>query len=131
MFTGLPAYQSFGRSRISSSSAITPNIRIGPTFCELMKMANRVAAAMKTAAGSLRGEAPLGRGGPGVGVISSGIEVVDQPEPLQHEPLIDQLDHRRLRRDQPGESPGRDHPGIFTKLLLDRSEERRVGKECR
>src|SRR6202043_1002272 len=102
-------YQSFGRNRVSSNSAITPSIRIGPTFCELMKMANRVAAAMKTAAGSLRGELVFGRGGPGVGVLSSGIEVVDQPEPLQHEPLIHQLDHRRLGRDQPGESPGRDH----------------------
>src|ERR1700688_3702755 len=119
MFTGLPAYQSFGRSRISSSSAITPNIRIGPTFCELMKMAKRVAAAMKTAAGSLRGEPLLGRGGSGFCVISSGIEVVDQPEPLQHEPLIDQLDHRRLGRDQPSESSRSYNPGIFAKLLLD------------
>lgn len=88
MFTGLPAYQSFGRNRISRSSAITPNIRIGPTFCELMKMANNVAAAIKTAAGSLSGELFLGLGGPGVGAVSSGIEVVDEPEPLQHQPLV-------------------------------------------
>src|SRR5467141_1331310 len=100
MFTGLPAYQSFGRNRSSRRRAITPSIRIGPTFWELMKMANSVAAAMKMAAGSLIAGARLGRGGGaggggGVGV-SSGIEVVNQPEPLQHEPLVDQLDDRRL-----------------------------------
>src|SRR5216683_3516642 len=119
MFTVPPAYQSFGRSRISRSSAITPSIRIGPTFWELMKIANSVAAAIKTAAGSLSGELPLGRWGPGVGVTSSGIEVVDQPEPLEHQPLIHQLDDRRLSSDKHRETPGRDHPGIFAKLPLD------------
>src|ERR1700730_4692260 len=114
MFTGPPAYQSFGRSRISRRSPITPNIRIGPTFCELMKMANSVAAAMKMAAGSLIGGELWGRG-----VISSGIEVVDQPEPLQHQPLVHELDDRCLGRDQAGEPTGGDHARVLAQLLFD------------
>jgi len=47
IFTGLPAYQPPRRNRTSSRRAITPSIKITPTFCGLMKIANRVAAAMK------------------------------------------------------------------------------------
>src|SRR5438132_9572418 len=116
MFTGPPAYQSFGRNRSSRRRAITPSIRIGPTFCELMKIANRVAAAIKTAAGSLTGEGRLGRG---PGVISSGIEVVDEAQPLEHQALVHQLDHRRLGRDQSRQPARGNHPGVFAELLLD------------
>src|ERR1700737_1111833 len=116
MFTGPPAYQSFGRSRISRRSPITPNIRIGPTFCELMKMANSVAAAMKMAAGSLIGGELLGRG-----VISSGIEVVDQPEALQHQSLVHELDDRCLGRDQAAEPPGALPPGFSPRSFLMRA----------
>src|SRR5438552_15665648 len=116
MFTGLPAYQSFGRNRSSRRSAITPSIRIGPTFCELMKIANSVAAAIKMAAGSLTGDGRLGRG---PGVISSGIEVVDEAQPLEHEALVHQLDHRRLGRGQPRQAARGHHPGGFAKLLID------------
>src|SRR5947209_16412506 len=48
-----------------------------------------------------------------------GIEVVDQPEPLQHQPLVDQLDDRRLGRDQPSQPASRDHARAFAQLFLD------------
>src|SRR5205807_2847850 len=113
MFTGLPAYQSFGRNRSSRRRASTPSIRIGPTFCELMKIANSVAAAMKMAAGSLTGEGRLGRG---PGVLSSGIEVIDQAQTLEHQSLVHQLDHRRLGRYQSRQPTRGNHPGVFAKL---------------
>src|ERR1700682_6372231 len=69
MFTGLPAYQSFGRSR---------------NYCGVLR-----------------------------------IEVVDEPKPLQHQPLIHELDHGRLGRDQAGQPAGRNHPGVFSELFLD------------
>src|SRR5712692_5254229 len=115
IFTGLPAYQSFGRSRVSSSRAITPNIKIGPTFWELINTAKSVAAAMKTAAGSGPLVVPFGR----TGGVSSGIELIDQLKPLEHQALIDQLDHRGLRGDQSRQTAGGDHPRVVAQFLLD------------
>src|SRR4029077_18633956 len=104
-----------------------PSIRIGPTFCELMKMAKSVAAAMKTAAGSVSGALLFGGGEGGGGGVSSGtpgrdeaagggmwsgIQVVEEAEPLQHQPLIDQLDDGGLGRDQPGQPAGSDHSRV-------------------
>src|SRR4030088_619812 len=113
---GSPAYQSFGRKRRSSRSAITPSIRIGPTFCELMKIAKSVAAAMKMAAGSVTA------GGVRSGLdsgASSRIELMNHAESLQHQPLIDQLDHRRLGRDQSCHPPGGNHTRVLAEFLLD------------
>src|SRR6202165_6387821 len=104
---------------------MTPSIRIGPTFCELRKIAKSVAAAMKMAAGSLIGELGSGFSG-GVGSCfasgaSSGIELVNHPESLQHQPLIDQLDHGCLGRDPSRHAAGGNHPRVLAEFLLDTS----------
>src|SRR5438034_4452427 len=120
IFTGLSAYQSPRRNRTSSRRAITPSIKITPTFCGLMKIANKVAAAMKMAAGSRMGGVRSGRAGgrcPGGGGSWSDIHVVDEPQAFQHQALIHQLDHGRLGGDQPGKTAGADHAGFLTELF--------------
>src|SRR5438094_7723559 len=110
IFTGLSAYQSPRPNRISSSRAITPSIKITPTFCGFMKIANRVAAAMKMAAGSriggVRPGRTGGRGPGGPGGSCSDIHVVDEPQTFQHQALVDQLDDGCLSGDQPGKTAG-------------------------
>src|SRR5207249_12293823 len=119
-FTGLPAYQPPRRNRTSSRRAITPSIKITPTFCGLMKIANRVAAAMKIAAGSRMGGVRSGRRGggwPGGGGARPVVHLIDEPQPLEHQALIDQLDHGCLGGDQPGKTAGGDHAGFVTELF--------------
>src|SRR5438128_7207232 len=123
IFTGLSAYQSPRRNRISSSRAITPSIRMTPTFCGLIRIAKRVNAAMKMAAGSriggVRSGRTGGRGLGGPGGSCSDIHVVDEPQTFEHQTLIDQLDNGSLSGDQPGKTTGRDHTRLLTQFLPD------------
>src|ERR1700674_3060655 len=88
---------------------MTPSIRIGPTFCALMKIAKSVAAAMKMAAGSLIGE--LGSGFSGGGWFrfgrggSAGHELVNHPGVLAKlllDPRHHSLDLGRKAKDDAG-----------------------------